>query len=380
MCYKRCILIVLSSIFFIFISCSSSSEYPVSITTENGIKTVINPDYPKYPTDVELEEVLSIGEADGDINNTFYRLRDVNVDGQGVIYTVDIFDRIIRVFDNTGEFRNTIGKTGQGPGEFVEPGRLFIDSKDIVYLHDTKNSSRVTRYFSDGKYINDFKIALYGLLIGLDNEDNLYTTNRLSWDGRTRIEERSFERLDVKGNVINTITTLEGQNGTAVPRGAWKSGYEHGSINYAIKNNGDLIVGKSDTYMFSVFDNTGALTLKFGRDYDPISVSESDKSRVTNNPDHKKLIAPTKPAFKMSYYRFLVDDENNFWVMTFEREDEGITYDIFDEDGIYVRKVFIEFRHTVFKPRIIKNGLLYAIHIDEEGINRVKAYKLHYRN
>lgn len=363
-----------------FISCSSSTEYPVSITTENGIITVINPNYPKYSTTVELEEVLSIGEADGDIYHTFFRLNDVYVDNQGAIYTVDVFDRIIRVFDNTGEFRNTIGKIGQGPGEFVEPGRLFIDSKDIVYLHDKKNSSRVTRYFSDGKYINDFKIALFGLLIGLDNEDNLYTANRLSWDGRTRIEERSFERLDVKENVINTITTLEGQNGTPVPRGAWNSGYEHGSINYAVKNNGDLIVGKSDTYMFSVFDNTGNLKLKFGRDYDPISVSESDKSRVTNNPDHKKLIAPTKPAFKMSYYRFLVDDESNFWVMTFEREDEGITYDVFDEDGIYVRKVFIEFRNNVFKPRIIKNGLLYAIHIDEEGINRVKAYKLHYRN
>ena len=380
MCYKRCILIVLSSIFFVFITCSSSTDYPVSITTENGITTVINPDYPKYQTDVELEEVLSIGEADGDIDHTFFRLNDVYVDDQGTIYTADWGDTRIRVFDSNGNFKTAFGKSGQGPGEFSYPSRIFVDSDYLIYVHDPQNSSRVTRYFSDGEYFNDFKIALYGLLIGLDNEDNLYTANRLSWDGRTRIEERSFERLDVKGNVINTITTLEGQNGTAVPRGAWNSGYEHGSINYAIRHNGDLIVGKSDTYMFSVFDNTGALTLKFGRDYDPISVSESDKSRVTNNPDHKKLIAPTKPAFKMSYYRFLVDDENNFWVMTFEREDEGITYDVFDEDGIYTRKVFLEFSSTVFKPMLIKNGLLYAIHLDEEGINRVKAYKLHFRD
>lgn len=365
-----------------FISCSSSSnDYPIGITNESGIKVVMNPDYPKFKiSEVILEEVLSIGEEEGDMNNTFYRLYDINIDNKGNIYTLDSGDKMIRIFDKDGNFKNIFGRVGQGPGEFEYPSRIFIDSKGIIYIQDTGNASRVTRFSSENKYIDDFKIGIVEGLIGIDNEDNLYLTNRLSLDTPTGKEERSFERIDKNGEVLNTITTLEGQSGTRNPvrSGLWRTGYEHGAINYALRKNGDLIVGTSDKYMFSVYDKSGKLKLKFGRKYDPISLTEADISRLTQDPEERKLLPSKKPAFKISYYRFLIDDENNFWVMTFERENEGMTFDVFDEEGIYIRKVFFEFANHKLTPILFNNGILYAIHIDEDGFNRVKGYKLNY--
>jgi len=258
--------------------------------------------------------------------------------------------------------------------------RVFIDSDGIIYIQDTGNVSRVTRFSSENKYIDDFRIGVTKGLIGIDNEDNLYLTNRLFWDHSAGKEERSFERIDEHWEVLNTITTIEGQNGTpnTISGGLWRTGYEHGAINYALRKNGDLIVGSSDKYMFSVYDKFGKLKFKFGRKYDPILMTGSDRSRLTKDPEKQKLLPSKKPAFKISYYRFLIDDENNFWVMTFERENEGMTFDVFNEEGIYIRKVFFEFANHKLTPMIFNNGILYAIHIDEDGFNRVKGYKLNY--
>ena len=339
----------------------------------------MNPDYPKFKIkELKLEEILSIGEEYGDMNNTFYILKDINIDNKGNIYTLDRGDLIIRIFDKNGNFKNTFGRSGQGPGEFIELSRIFINSEGIIYIHDTGNT-RVTRFSSEGKYIDDFKIGFDRKLIGID-ENNLYITNRLSWDTSTGKEERSFEKIDKNGEVLNTITTIEGQNGTpnTISGGLWNTGYEHGAINYALRKNGDLVVGSSDKYMFSVYDKFGKLKFKFGRKYDPISLTGSDRSRLTKDPEMQKLLPSKKPAFKISYYRFMVDDENNFWVMTFEKENEGMTFDAFSEEGIYIRKVFFDFAYHKLTPILFNNGILYAIHIDEDGFNRVKGYKLHY--
>jgi hypothetical protein len=254
---KLRVLAAMTTVLFIF---CSSDGYNVKITNENGIEVVVNPDYPKIESvTMKLEEVISIGEKDGDINNTFYRLNDINIDNKGNIFTVDVFDKIVRVFDNTGKFKNTIGRSGQGPGEFTEPARIFINNKGAVYIHDSGNESRITRFSAESEYIDDFKIGIGNKLIGIDIENNLYITDRLSWDMTSGSVERSFRRLDKNGNALNTVTTLEGQRGTPTGGGAgsWNTGYEHGAINYVIRKNGDLIAGTSDRYMFTVYDKLG---------------------------------------------------------------------------------------------------------------------------
>jgi len=95
------------------------------ITTENGIKVVKNPREPLYGNiKLELEEDLSIGRED-DENYLFYMVRGIALDNQRNIYVTDLGNHRIQKFDSNGVYLQTIGRHGQGPGEF----EIIMDQK-----------------------------------------------------------------------------------------------------------------------------------------------------------------------------------------------------------------------------------------------------------
>jgi len=353
------------------------SEYPVKIGKRENIQTVFNPSYPKNrSSSIELIELLSIGEKDGTIESTFNTIKDINIDPSGNIYVVDYSDNVVKIYDSSGVFVSIIGRKGQGPGEFFEPARVFFESQNRIVVHEYGNGSRISRFSNNNDFIDSFQIGFSRALIGIDENDVYYYSVRENWNYSTGEETRSFSRYNADNSKINQITQLKGQNGTPMTRGGlWTTGYESGSVNYALRQNGELIIGKSDMYEFSVFDKNGNLKLLFGRKWRPVEVTESEKMKLSVNPFDQKLIPDKKPAFRISYFRFLTDDKNNFWVLTFEDEGEGYTYDIFNRDGIYIRKVFFEWNGSKVIPFYIRRNKVYALHIDEFGVNRVKVYR-----
>ncbi len=379
--FRKLLSLILSS-FIIWSNCTkSNSNYPIEKRIENDTEIWINPEYPKHSNqNYELNEILSIGEVEGDTNYIFNYLFDLNIDKDFNIYTLDYSDQKVRIYDKNGIFLNSFGRRGQGPGEFIEPTRILINSKSQIIIYDQK-SERITYFTKDGNYISDFTIGDYAKstkVIGIDQEDNFYITQRLSWNYSNGKERRSFSRVTNTGEILNSITELFGQNGTknTVSGGLWNTGYEHGAINYAVSNSGRLIVGESSKYLFSIFDKFGNLKKKFGRQYNQIPLTLEDKQRLTKDPKRMSLLPSTKPAFKISWYRFFIDDINDFWVQTFEKENEGITFDIFDQEGVYKNKIFIQTKDGRLKPIFVNNDILYTIHLDIDGVNRVKKYKI----
>ncbi len=58
----------------------------------------------------------------------------------------------ISVFDRTGRFLRTIGKTGMGPGEFRTPHAVEFDSQGRLIVADRHNH-RIQILTKDGKFI-----------------------------------------------------------------------------------------------------------------------------------------------------------------------------------------------------------------------------------
>ena len=88
-------------------------------TLEGGRIVVSNPDSPRngpqgVPT---LVEVLRIGSLD-DTCEAFGKVMSLAVDGDGRIYVADSQASDIRVFSPQGECVRTLGRSGEGPGEF----------------------------------------------------------------------------------------------------------------------------------------------------------------------------------------------------------------------------------------------------------------------
>ena len=76
-------------------------------------------------------------EDEMDENKIFYEPKDIAVNNKGEI--LDLEANRIKVFTESGKHIRTIGRVGQGPGEFWEPDYLEIDRKGNIVVMDSSN-------------------------------------------------------------------------------------------------------------------------------------------------------------------------------------------------------------------------------------------------
>lgn len=87
------------------------------------------------------------------------------------IFVLDAQEGEIRVFRKSGSFRNTIGKSGQGPSEFVLPSDMDILG-DKIYIADGGNR-RIQVIGKDGTYRGGFKVPFFPQKILVRDEDRI---------------------------------------------------------------------------------------------------------------------------------------------------------------------------------------------------------------
>lgn len=123
------------------------------VETVNGVRVVHNTGpgvWGKTPK-VALEPVRTLGDVDtADENLAFYMPANIVVDDAGNMYVLDSGNHRIQKFGPDGKYLATLGRQGQGPGEFLYPSRLDIDSAGFLYVSDPHNN-RVQVLTSDGK-------------------------------------------------------------------------------------------------------------------------------------------------------------------------------------------------------------------------------------
>jgi sugar lactone lactonase YvrE len=105
---------------------------------------------------IVFTEELSIGEAEGDENYMFGNSIAFNTDDEGNFYVADFDSNRILKYDPEGKHLLTIGREGQGPGEFRTLSVPRFDKDNNLYITDSMNQ-RVSFFDQDGKYIAHFK-------------------------------------------------------------------------------------------------------------------------------------------------------------------------------------------------------------------------------
>jgi len=97
------------------------------IETIDGVRTIHNEKGGQWGSNpaVRLELVRTIGGLDADEHQSFYEPNDILLDSAGNIYVLDSGNARIQKFDRDGRFIKTIGRRGQGPGEFR--GAYYMD-------------------------------------------------------------------------------------------------------------------------------------------------------------------------------------------------------------------------------------------------------------
>lgn len=347
-----------------------------TIETKDGATIVKNPKDPIYDDPVlELTEDLVIKGSEEIEEQMFQNINTLDVDEEGHLYILDEQAGNIKVFDQDGGFTKTIGRKGQGPGEFGMPISLFLSQQNQIIVNDM--GQRKVQYFDkEGNYLKEFSIADKFLFFGpmITSNGDLIVTYTIPQEKPATV----LQKFSPEFELILTFASIPMDTPPVINIFVARS---LTSLRWTVTYNDEIIWAdiKNPEYELRFFDTDGKLKRIITRDYDPISITTDDKDRLMeqtfgDNPtDQWDVRFPDNyPPFS----GFSFDDIGHLFVKRYEKEaDEvGNLYDIFDSEGKYIAQMRFK-----MNPMIWKKGHLYTIEEDEEGFKVVKRYKINWK-
>jgi hypothetical protein len=124
-----------------------------------GVTVIKNPKEPIFNENIfELKEELFIqGENSESEEEMFQDIVSLAVDEEQNIYALDGKAANVKVFDKTGSFLKSIGRRGEGPGEFGRPQNILISPRQEIVIED---AGRRLIHFLDlgGKYLRQWSL------------------------------------------------------------------------------------------------------------------------------------------------------------------------------------------------------------------------------
>ena len=86
----------------------------------------------------------------------FYQISGVEPDASGNIYVLERGNNRVQVFDAEGTYLRTMGRQGEGPGEFDSPAYLAFDGDQLVVRAARR---RLSVWSLDGKHVRDIQLT-----------------------------------------------------------------------------------------------------------------------------------------------------------------------------------------------------------------------------
>ena len=364
---NRSLVVSIALLLFLLInfSCTQQkAEWQGTIEEVDGVTIVKNPKEPLYTADVfELEEELSIGEAEGEEEYMFVGVRALAVSIQERIYVSDFDGNVahIKVFDKAGNYMMTIGRKGEGPGEFLYPTFIQITPDNELMVYD-RLANKLTFFSLEGDYFRTNIIKeVYQL-------GNISRTSKGSYlvllaDFQKKVNHDTFyvaHTLSEYGPDFSFIHTIAKDH-------ARKSTWFQSWMMIHFLSSDAIICGFSEIYEFHLYNPEGVIVRKFSKPFDAIKISQEEKER-------RRLIREKDlPGYFPAFQDFSVDDEGRIFVQLYERQigEDVFYFDVFDAEGKYIAKVPLK-----FFPRFWRIGKMYTKEADEECYQYVKRYKV----
>lgn len=108
----------------------------------------------------QVKKVMEIGGWDAPLEESFYKISDVEVDKWGNIYVADMGNIRIQKFSPKGKLLLSISKRGQGPGELGMTFTIELDEAGNLYVVDS-NNARMQKFSKEGQFIKSLNDPIY---------------------------------------------------------------------------------------------------------------------------------------------------------------------------------------------------------------------------
>jgi len=137
----------------------------------------------KFSPDGKVLMTLGKAGVAGEGPDVFNGPTDVVVAPNGDIFISDGHDpesngRVVK-FSKDGKFVKAWGKHGSGPGEFITPHSIAMDSRGRIFVADRGNS-RIQIFDQDGRFLDQWKQFGRPSGVYIDKKDNIYVADSQS--------------------------------------------------------------------------------------------------------------------------------------------------------------------------------------------------------
>ena len=162
------------------------------------------------------EPVLVIGADEEDENQWFSSIRGMGRLSDGSIAAIDRSSAEVRIYDETGRHLRSMGRYGEGPGEFSNPFILWITADDTLWVGDYF-PWRYNLFTADGDFVRRVNLTS-GFVNNPDGAgvlDNGYSVNpRSQRAGRADFTDPDtliVEVNDPGGQLVGSIDRMPGR-------------------------------------------------------------------------------------------------------------------------------------------------------------------------
>jgi hypothetical protein len=360
-------------------ACSKSDSvagWKAKVETIDGVRTVRNPERPRYGDFAfELAEDLAIGNEKDDAY-FFPGGATVNIDDKGAFYVCDFDNRRVQVYDRNGKFVRTLGRVGQGPGEYALPSSVSLDESGNILISDARS---LVAFNGDGLFLKKIPLKAFLTTMMPGPRGTIIGTTQPN----SRAEGGPKNELLQLGPDGDRLRTLAEFPVYGVSKDGILRHWYTGGIRYCRRSADSLYYGFSLEYRVHVVDGDGRALLVFSKPENamPITSEEADATREKGNfiwsgrGDARKADLGM-PDHRPFFSNFLSDDVGRLYVIRFktilERDTPARDIDVFSKDGLYLYRLA-----WPFIPQVIKGGFLYEVRQDEDkGLTSIIRHRI----
>ncbi|MFC1553939.1 NHL repeat-containing protein [candidate division KSB1 bacterium] len=346
--------VVLLLFVVLFVSCGK--RIPDTFTAEmiDGVKNVHNLS-PQWGDEkrITLEHVRTIGGLENaDENFQFNKVKDIALDKTGNIYILDAGNHRIQKYDKDWNYLSTIGRMGQGPGEFTYPGSIEVDKDGNIYVGNGSIEG-IKVFDSNGKEIRRIELEKFTGFIRLAESGEI-VSSRLNYHSSVGylVDPRLLPLVHIYENDGTFINEFCQPKDYDLPGLANAEGNE---MIHAVDEDENVYVAFAGQNRIEKFTLTGDKLFQSDR-----TLAYEAGTEII--PGLNALV--TTPVS----YDADVDEKNRLWILSNAKQpvQEGKTkeyfleFEVLDSDGILLAKIPFPDVGFTEKFRIYKN-MLYLI-------------------
>lgn len=338
----------------------------------------------------ESQEVL-IGDFSG-----------LAVDEKGVIYAADSRLQKIHLFSPDGDYLDSLGRRGEGPGEFTRLDPNIRIRLDTLYVKDN-NAKRINLFnlktlqsfgtinIPNAKiegvpmgYLRDmFPLSNGNLMVSFMNtyftapqeEDITHKTTVSLINTSGEFIKQNILQLPVLFPTDQRLIYLESNHGSRSMTVFTDLSF-YPDTKMAISPAEQLYIGNTDSLILRRYDKDGELAGILQGTYQPAPLKDSDIDSISKgkrNTFEKAIDEIDHPDHWPAFRDFLFDDKSHCWIQLISPGKSQQTWWVFNRDGKPKWKFKLP---TEIKLYTVKNGEAYGIFQPHEDIPSIVRYQI----